>query len=64
MLFVVTLTHVEEKLLVDHDGAGAVLGGGLLGPPVVRNQLQPEQGAESSCELCIKYSTKGCLLSR
>ena len=46
MLFVVTLTHVEEELLVDHDGAGAVLGGGLLGPPVVRNQLQPVQGAQ------------------
>ena len=46
MLFVVTLTHVEEELLVDHDGAGAVLGGGLLGPPVVRNQLQPEQRAD------------------
>ena len=46
-----TLTHVEEKLLVDHDGAGAVLGGGLLGPPVVRNQLQPEQGADHvNCE--------------
>ena len=39
------LTHVEEELLVDHDGAGAVLGGGLLRPPVVRNQLQPEQGS-------------------